>query len=128
MKSRAGLVVLVAVVLVAGLYVALRGVGSPSGNYVPQARAYHLAVGGGHLTEGPTVLDATQGDQITLAVSVDKASTLHLHGYEKLLQAQPGNDATLSFTAARAGFFPLALHNSDGSEATLAALQVQPRP
>src|ERR1700730_17784393 len=119
MKFRASLVVLVAVVLVAGLYVALRSVGSPSGNYVPQARAYHLAVGGGHLTEGPNVLDATQGDQITLAVSVDKASTLHLHGYENVLQAQPGSDATLSFTAARAGFFPLALHNSDGSEATL---------
>ena len=128
MKSRAGVILFVAIALVAGLYVLLRGVGSPPVNYMPQGRAYHLTVGGGRLMDGPTVLEATQGDQITLAVSVDKASILHLHGYEKLLQVQPGSDATLSFTAARAGFFPLALHNSDGSETTLAALQVQPRP
>jgi hypothetical protein len=101
--------------------------GSPPVNYMPEGRAYHLTVAGGRLTDGPTVLEATQGDQITLAVSADKSSTLHLHGYEKLLQVQPGSDATLSFTAARAGFFPLALLNSDGSESTLAALQVQPR-
>jgi hypothetical protein len=128
MKSQAGVILFVAIALVAGLYVLLRGVGNPSVNYTPQGRAYHLAVAGGRLTDGPTVLEATQGDQITLAVSVDKSSTLHLHGYEKLLQVQPGSDATLSFNAARAGFFPLALHNSDGSETTLAALQVQPRP
>jgi hypothetical protein len=128
MKPRVTVVVVVAVVLVAALYLLLHGVGSQGGTYQPQPRAYHLVIGGGRLTEGPSVLNATQGDEITLAVSVDKASTLHLHGYEKLLQAGPGADATLSFTAARAGFFPLALHNPDGSEATLAALQVEPPP
>jgi hypothetical protein len=128
MKFRAALVVLAAIVLVAGLYAVLRGVAGPSDNYVPQARTYHVVVGGGRLRDGPTVLDATQGDQVTLEVSVDKPSILHLDGYEKLLQVQPGSDGTVSFTAGRAGFFALTLHNPDGSEATLAALQVQPRP
>ena len=127
MKSRAVLIVVVAVVLVGGLYVLLRAVATPASTYEPQTRTYHLVIVQGRLTDGPTVLDATRGDLVTLALSVDKASTLHLHGYEKLLQAQPGNDATLSFTAARAGFFPLALHNANGSEVNVAALQVQPR-
>src|SRR6476646_4777248 len=96
------------------------------GSYEPQIRTYHLTVGGGRLTEGPTVLGATQGDSITLEVSANAPSTLHLHGYEKLLQAQPGNDATVTFTAARAGFFPIALHRPDGSEDNVAALQVEP--
>jgi len=128
MKPRVTLVVLVAVVLVAALYVLLHGVGSQGGTYQPQPRVYHLVIGEGRLTEGPSVLEATQGDQVTLAVTVDKASTLHLHGYEKLMEATPASDATLSFTATRAGFFPLALHKPDGSDTTVAALQVQPPP
>jgi hypothetical protein len=126
MGPRATVLVLIAVVLVAGLYFLLHGLGSSAGSYEPQIRTYHLTVSGGRLTEGQTVLDATQGDRITLEVSANAPSTLHLHGYEKLLQAQPGSDATVTFTAARAGFFPIALHRADGSEDNVAALQVEP--
>jgi hypothetical protein len=128
MRLRAGLIVVVAIVLVAGLYMLLHGLGSPSIAYEPQPRAFHLVVAEQRLTAGPTVLDATRGDVITLAVTVDRAATVHLHGYEKLLPVEPGREATLSFTAARAGWFPIGLHNADGSEITLSALQVQPPP
>src|SRR6266446_1039058 len=98
MRSRARLIVIVAIILVAGLYVLLRSTGSPSRAYQPQSRAYHLVIADQRLTAGPTVLDATQGDAITLTVSADKPATVHLHGYEKLLPVEPGHDAVLSFT------------------------------
>jgi hypothetical protein len=128
MKPRAALFIIATLVALGGLYLLLRDTGRSSISYEPQARMFRLVIGGQRVTNGPTVLDATRGDAITLVVSADRPATIHLHGYERLLPVQPGSDATLAFTAARAGWFPLGLHNPDGSETDLAALQVQPQP
>src|SRR5439155_24436312 len=111
MRSRARLIVIVAIILVAGLYVLLRGTGGPSRAYQPQSRAYHLVIADQRLTAGPTVFYATQGDAITLTVRVDKPATGHPHGYEKLVPVEPGHDAMLPFTVARSRSFALGLPN-----------------
>src|SRR4051794_31826526 len=101
MKPRAALFIIATLVALGGLYLFLRDTGRSSISYEPQARMFRLVIGGQRVTNGPTVLDATRGDAITLVVSADRPGTIHLHGYERLLPVQPGSDATLAFTAAR---------------------------
>ncbi len=128
MRSRALVVVAVAVVLLAGLYAALRPSGS--GEAAPEARErhYRLAIVGGRLAEGPASLEAVQGDSITLVVSAEKGGEVHIHGYRQEVSLKPGAEATIAFRADRAGRYPIEYHDPGGGEAELAAIAVQPRP
>lgn len=61
----------------------------------------------------PDAIDVCTGQQVTIAIDVEQAGALHLHGYDDQVPAQAvavGDQVELTFSAIRAGQFPLALH------------------
>lgn len=74
----------------------------------------------------PDAIDVCTGQQVTITIDVQRAGELHLHGYDDQVPEQEvavGDQAKLSFTASRAGQFPLELHTG-GDEVQLAILTV----
>jgi hypothetical protein len=113
-------------VVLIGLYVVLaRGRTGPA----PGPKTYLIELRDGRLVSTPAVLDAVEGDTITLLVDSDKAATLHVHEYEQqfVVPLTPGVSATASFTAARAGRFPVHVIGIDPWHPEVAAIQVHPR-
>jgi hypothetical protein len=76
----------------------------------------------------PASFDVCRGQKVTITFTIQRAGILHLHGYDDLLQAREvraGQTVDLSFDAAHAGQFPIALHTTDGpAEATVGTLVV----
>ncbi len=73
--------------------------------------SYNLTVTGDKMT--PTGhLTAKQGDHVTITIAVDKKEEIHLHGYEKHFEAEPGKPVTQSFTADKTGTFPIEIEDT----------------
>ena len=109
-----------------GLYVVLaRGPGGPA----PGPKTFRIVLGAGRLISSPAVLDTVEGDPITLEVVSDKPATLHVHEYEQqfVVPLSPGEETTATFTAARAGRFPVHVMGIDPEHPEVAAIQVHPR-
>ena len=71
---------------------------------VPRDRHIHLAAGS--FAFQPGVVRANPGDRITLELApTDVVHGLYLDGYELSLIADPGQSASLTFTADRSGTF-----------------------
>jgi hypothetical protein len=74
----------------------------------------------------------TQGERVEIRLMSDEPAELHLHGYDLLVQVEPGAAATLSFVASIAGRFPLEAHHKGssakarGSHAPLFYIDVYP--
>lgn len=128
MSSRAVTVIVVTSVLLAAVYVAFRGVAS-RGATPPQSRIYHLRLEDYRLVSGPGLIEAIQGDSITLVITSNRAGTLHVHEYEQhlVIDLIPGRETASSFTADRAGRFGVHLIGSEGAYAEVAVVEVQPR-
>jgi uncharacterized cupredoxin-like copper-binding protein len=76
----------------------------------------------GHKTSGPDTIDAKAGEMVMLEVTSNAADELHVHGYDKELELEPGVAAHLDFTADIPGTFEVELHSND---AAIASLQVK---
>ena len=77
----------------------------------------------------PDSFDVCKGQAVTLSINVHVAGTLHLHGYDDQVpekEVAVGDVAKLTFTASRAGQFPLELHTGT-DEIELAILTVHER-
>lgn len=125
---RAVAITALTVVLLGGMYVAFQQTaGRQPGR--PQSRTYRLRIEERRLASGPSVVEAVQGDSITLVVTSNRAATLHVHEYEQhiVINLEPGREASSSFTADRAGRFGVHFIGDDGVHAELAAVEVQPR-
>jgi hypothetical protein len=110
----------------AGLYLLLmQAPGGPS----PGPKTYRLVLHDGLLTSSPSVLDVVEGDAVTLSVLSDKAATLHVHEYEQqfVVSLAANEEATATFTATRAGRFPVHVIGVDAWHPEVAAIQVHPR-
>src|SRR5688572_15052820 len=59
-------------------------------------------------------LRVPQGAIVELAFVTDEAAELHLHGYDRLLAAEPGAAAVLRLDATVAGRFPIEAHRFGG--------------
>ncbi|HUS24903.1 MAG TPA: hypothetical protein VM369_08135 [Candidatus Binatia bacterium] len=90
----------------------------------PAPKIFELVVKDGHLESGPSTLSVTQGDEVLLRVTADRADQLHLHGYDLHVALVPGTPAELRFTADRSGRFDFELHHAN---VELGALEVQPK-
>jgi hypothetical protein len=88
------------------------------------AQKFELRIENRKLVAGGPVLKARQGDAVEIRVVSDQAEELHLHGYNLKLELQPGQPATLAFSADRSGRFDYELEHA-GIE--LGALEVSPR-
>ena len=110
----------------AGLYFLMaQGPTGPS----PGPKTYRIVLRDGRLTSSPPVLDAVEGDRVTLSVLSDKAATLHVHEYEQqfVVPLEPNDETMTTFTAERAGRFPVHVIGVDAWHPEVAAIQVHPR-
>lgn len=92
--------------------------------------AYALNIENGHIPANMQLIRVTQGDVVTLQLTADKASIVHLHGYDIEKHVVPGAVTDLKFTASATGRFQLHLHaqaESDGQEVVLVTIEVYPR-
>ena len=78
-----------------------------------------IRLSGGKADKVQTVR-AKAGQLVVIRGTSDTAESLHLHGYDKSLELQPGKPAELSFTADVKGVFEIETHESEQLVAKLA--------
>jgi len=130
--KRVVLFLLVAAVLLAGLWIGLRPAppaavattaAEPSAEAAPASvKRFELSFPASEPTA--TVLQVMQGELVEVQVTSARDDELHLHGYELAVPLQAGVPGTLRVLAEHAGRFELELH---GAHAEIAVLEVQPR-
>ena len=116
MTSRRAWSLLLAVALAAGTI----------GVACAETRLFELTLKGGQLPENQRLVRVTQGDEVTLKWTTDRAYTLHIHGYELEAKLTPQAPVELKFTARATGRFPMEIHGP-GTERTVGHLEVHPR-
>lgn len=75
----------------------------------PQAT---FTIASGSKASGPDLVEVHRGDTVTLDITSDKVEPLHVHGYDKLVELQPGPNQ-VQFVADLPGTFEVELHSSD---------------
>lgn len=77
---------------------------------------------------GVKEIKAAKGDTVQIAVAVDEADEIHLHGYDIEREARPGKPARFKFKADIEGVFELESHEAEeaGRNAQIAKLVVEP--
>ncbi len=122
----------------------LAAVGCGGGD--PEERTFELEIKEGILAQGESMLEVKQDDLVTILATSDGPVSFHLHGYDIEKTAEPGEPATLVFTATATGSFPFTIHlgaeeheeegeheeeqeesEEEGEDIELGRLAVQPR-
>ncbi|MEO8639047.1 MAG: hypothetical protein ABI458_03925 [Chloroflexota bacterium] len=79
----------------------------------------------------PASLDVCKDQKVTIEISTERAGVLHLHGYDQEapeVAVEPGDTATFTFTATRAGQLVIELHTpNQGPEIEVGLLTVHER-
>lgn len=103
----------------------------------PQDLSFDLSVEHRELVPAGDIV-VSQGDSVTMTVTVDEPGSVHLHGYDIEVEAAPGAPAVIAFTADATGRFGLMFHAMEEDEHTaeehadgeldvvLAAVEVRP--
>lgn len=99
--SRVIALVLGALVL-AGLFIALR---PDTTGVEPRDRTIDVAITGDAMT--PKDITVNRGDTVTLRVTSDQAMELHIHGYDREIELEPGVPTTEAFEAETEGRFAI---------------------
>ncbi len=127
------------VTLLLGFALAMSLVMVACGGGGPQERTFELEIREGSLVQEESVLQVKQDDIVTIVVTADEPLEFHLHGYDIELDVEPGEPATMEFTADATGSFRFTIHIEDeeheegveneeeGEEIELGRLEVQPR-
>ena len=73
-------------------------------------------------------IEAAKGDTVQIAVAVDHADEIHLHGYDLTRKAAPGKPARFRLPGDIEGIFDLESHEAEhaGNDALVAKLVVEP--
>lgn len=85
---------------------------APPAEPVQEETVVELSVEGGKRASGVAQIEVEQGEQVVFVVTSDAADELHLHGYDKTADLQPGEPARLAVTADLPGVWELELHHS----------------
>lgn len=73
----------------------------------------------------PESIDLCKGQELTLIIVTERAGEIHIHGYEKEVEVEPGDTATFKFNATLSGQFPIELHSANnGTETGIGILTV----
>jgi hypothetical protein len=94
--------------------------------------SFDLRIENGRVPANMRLLRVAQGDVVKLRWTADRATILHLHGYDIELTVNPGTVADMSFTARATGRFPVSVHTPQGGgghthEPPLLHVEVHPR-
>ena len=68
-------------------------------------RTIDVGVVGGRMTPG--VINAKEGDRLTINITADQAGEIHLHGYDIQFEGKPGEVRSRTFRADKSGSFEL---------------------
>jgi len=94
---------------------------------------FDIRIDKGKVAPKMRLIRVTQGDNVRLRWTSDRAIVVHLHGYDIETRVAPGADAEMIFTAHAAGRFGVEEHkpNARGGhshgEASLVRIEVRPR-
>jgi hypothetical protein len=93
---------------------------------------FDLRIERGSVPANMRLVRVGQGDVVKLRWTADRATTLHLHGYDIELTVTPGAAADMSFTARATGRFPVSVHTPQAGgghthEPPLLHVEVHPR-
>ena len=89
---------------------ALALLASCGGGGEPEQHTFDITLEGGQPVAGAATYTVKQNDMVTMVVTSDEHVSLHLHGYNVVGVAAPGQPATLALTASATGSFPLTVH------------------
>lgn len=93
-------------VALAGMAAAVILIPAPVAGAAPAER--HIRISANQFAFAPGTLHANPGDIVTIELhSTDVAHGIHIEGYNLVVEAQPGQPATLSFVANQGGLFRL---------------------
>ncbi len=88
-------------------------------------KTFDLTVTGKKIVSGSSTLTVNQGDTVSITVTdTDEGEELHVHGYDKSVEFEKGEKATITFVASASGRFPFELENS---KTDIGALEVMPQ-
>jgi hypothetical protein len=101
----------------------------------PRARVFDVVVAKGKVAPSQRVLKVSHQDEVSITWTVDRPQTIHLEGYDVVVEAHPGQPATMKFKAFATGRFPVHAHEIGQGDAkkhahghgALLRLEVHPR-
>jgi hypothetical protein len=94
---------------------------------VAEPRVVDRAIRDGQLPPERRAVRVSQGDDVTLRRTADRAVTPHLHGHDLEAGIVPATPTAIRFLARAAGRLPTEMHGPGGAERTLRSLEVHPR-
>ena len=97
-----------------------------------QRRTFSLTISQGQVAANNRTIKVLEGDLVELQWIADEKLTLHLHGYDVILELMAGEPGMMDFTAHAAGRYPVAIHRSTdhkkGGHHKSAVLHVEVHP
>lgn len=121
MRSRTNFVAIAATALVIGVVgcgnsesttAAAESTSSTPNNAVATLNTATFTIRDGAKSSGPDLVEARRGDTVTFGITADKPEQLHIHGYDKHVELQPGANQ-VQFVADIPGTFEVELHSTD---------------
>lgn len=88
----------------------------------PAKNLISVTIAGGEVTPGPGKVEVPLGEKVTVEFTSDVVEEVHVHGYEKFIDLEPGKVSKLTFTADIPGVFEAEL---EGAGKLLFELQVK---
>lgn len=115
MTTRKSILIVIAIVVLAGLFVWLR----PAKTHAPsdvktigETRTFELTIANGAITSGPKTLSAYVGDRIVLKVTADTDEEISISGLDISLAVTAGKPGTVIFSASPTGRYEFKLGHS----------------
>jgi len=91
---------------------------------------FDLRIENGRVAANMRLIRVKQGDVVRLRWTADRATNLHLHGYDVEMKVEVGAVAEMNFTARATGRFPVSVHKPHGGhthDPPLIHVEVHPR-
>lgn len=84
---------------------------SPPPSAEPKRVQIEVSVRGMQI-QGPREFEVSRGQQVHIVIDADVADEVHVHGYDLMMDVQPGAPAELTFKATAPGVFDVELEDA----------------
>ncbi len=71
-----------------------------------------MKIAAGKISPSGQTVKAKTGQKVRITAVSDVSESLHVHGYDKMLELKPGKPAAVEFTADTKGSFEVETHES----------------